>query len=37
MQLGTPLAQTINVIVYGEFESVLEITKTREVLMDYKK
>ena len=37
MHLNTPLAQTVNLIVYGEFESILEITNTREVLLDYKK
>lgn len=37
MHLNQPLGETISVIIYGEFESVLEITNTREVLMDYKK
>ena len=36
MNLNYPLAQTINVICYGEFESVLEITNSREVLLDFK-
>ena len=36
MQFDKPLPETINVICYGEFESVLEITNTREVLLDYK-
>jgi hypothetical protein len=36
MQFNTPLARTMNVVVYGEFESILEITHSREVLLDYK-
>jgi hypothetical protein len=36
MQFEAPLSQTINVICYGEFESMLEITNTRDVLLDYK-
>ena len=36
MTLARPLASTINVIIYGEFESMLEITNSREVLLDYK-
>ena len=36
MNLGAPLAETVNVICYGEFESMLEITNSREVLVDYK-
>ena len=36
MHFDAPLTQTINVIVYGEFESILEITHTRQVLLDYK-
>jgi hypothetical protein len=30
------LTETVNLLVYGEFESVLEITKQREVLLDYR-
>jgi hypothetical protein len=37
INLSKPLSQTVSVIVYGEFESILEITNTREVLLDYKK
>ena len=37
MHFGSPLTQTINIIVYGEFESVLEVTHNREVLLDYRK
>ena len=37
LHFATPLTETITVIVYGEFESVLEITNSREVLLDYKK
>ena len=36
MNFDTPLTSTINIIVYGEFESVLEITNSREVLLDYR-
>jgi hypothetical protein len=36
LQFDKPLPETINVICYGEFESMLEITNTREVLLDYK-
>lgn len=32
-----PLQETINIICYGEFESILEITQNREVLLDYRK
>ena len=30
-----PLGQTVNVIVYGEFESVLEIDRNRNIIYDY--
>ncbi|KAK2187695.1 hypothetical protein NP493_156g00009 [Ridgeia piscesae] len=30
-----PLGQTVNVIVYGEFESVLEIDRSRNIIYDY--
>ena len=36
MQFSQPLAKTINVILYGEFESTMEITNSREVLLDYR-
>jgi hypothetical protein len=36
INLVGPLASTINVIAYGEFESMLEITNARQVLLDYK-
>ena len=36
MTFDAPLTKTINVILYGEFESILEITNSREVLLDYK-
>ena len=32
-----PLQETITVIIYGEFESILEINNNRDVLLDYKK
>ena len=36
MQFGVALPSTINVLLYGEFESTLEITNAREVLLDYR-
>ena len=36
LHFDQPLTETISVIVYGEFESILEINKNREVLIDYK-
>ncbi len=30
-----PLAQTINVIVYAEFENIIEIDKSRNIIFDY--
>lgn len=36
LQFEANLAATINVLVYGEFENVIEITRTRELLMDFK-
>ena len=30
-----PLGQTVNAIVYGEFESVLEIDRSRNIIYDY--
>ena len=35
MHFDDPLEQTVNVIVYGEFESVLEIDRNRNVVYDY--
>ena len=35
LQFNTALAHTINCIVYGEFDNVLEINKAREVTVDY--
>ena len=35
MHFDQPLPQTINVVVYGEFETVLEIDRTRNVIFDY--
>lgn len=32
-----PLEDSITLIVYGEFESILEITHNRDVLLDYKR
>ena len=32
-----PLTETLAIIFYGEFESILEINQNREVLLDYKK
>ena len=36
LKFGTALPNTINVIAYAEFESVLEIDKSRNVIVDYK-
>ena len=36
LKFGTALANTINVIAYAEFESVLEIDRSRNVIIDYK-
>jgi hypothetical protein len=36
MTFEKPLTKTINVVLYGEFESILEINNAREVLLDYK-
>jgi len=35
MKFGTALAATINVIVYAEFENVIEIDRNKNVLFDY--
>ena len=37
LHFDQPLDETITVIVYGEFESILEITNNRDVFLDYKK
>ena len=34
-QLATPLAQTVNFMVYGEFDSLIEIDHSRNILFDY--
>ena len=36
LKFGTALPNTINVIAYAEFESVLEIDKSRNIIIDYK-
>ena len=36
LKFGTALPNTINVIAYAEFESVVEIDKSRNVIIDYK-
>ena len=36
LKLGTALPNTINVIAYAEFESVLEIDKSQNIFIDYK-
>ena len=35
IHFATALTQTVNVVVYGEFEAVLEIDKGRNVIFDY--
>ena len=35
IHFAAALAQTVNVVVYGEFEAVLEIDKGRNVIYDY--
>ena len=35
MHYDDPLEQKVNVVVYGEFESVLEIDRNRNVVYDY--
>ena len=37
IHFAQPLTHTINILGYGEFESVLEVTHNREVLLDYHK
>ena len=36
LKFGAALPNTINVIAYAEFESVLEIDKSRNIIVDYK-
>ena len=36
LKFGTALLKPINVIAYAEFESVLEIDKSRNIIIDYK-
>ena len=36
LHFNNPLTETISMIVYGEFESIIEINKNREVVTDYK-
>ncbi|XP_044019520.1 uncharacterized protein F54H12.2-like [Aphidius gifuensis] len=35
IRFGVALAQTINCIVYAEFDNIIEIDSTRQVLLDY--
>jgi hypothetical protein len=35
IKFGTALPATINVIVYGEFENVMEIDRSKNILFDY--
>lgn len=35
MKFASPLAASINVLVYGVFDASLEITKTRNIILDY--
>ncbi len=35
MNFRQPLAQTINVIVYAEFENIIEIDRSRNIIFDY--
>ena len=35
LQFKTPLPETINVIVYAEFDNVIEVDKARNVIFDY--
>jgi hypothetical protein len=37
LSFAKALTSTVNLYLYGEFESTLEITKSREVLLDYKR
>ena len=35
MHFATALEQTVNIVVYGEFEAVLEIDKGRNIIYNY--
>ena len=35
IHFAAPLAQTVNVVVYGESEAVLEIDKGRNIIYDH--
>ena len=35
MHFATALEHTVNVVVYGEFEAVLEIDKGRNIIYNY--
>ena len=35
IKFGTALAQTISLLVYAEFENLIEINKTRNILYDF--
>ena len=35
IHFAAALAQTVNMVVYGDFEAVLEIDKCRNVIYDY--
>ncbi len=35
MYFATALQQTVNVVVYGEFEAVLDIDKGRNIIYNY--
>ena len=35
MHFASPLAQTVNVIVYAEFNNILEIDQARNIIFDY--
>ena len=35
MQFSEPLPETINVLVYAEYESVIEIDRNRNVIVDF--
>ena len=36
LKFGAALAETANVIVYAEFENIIEIDKQRNIIFDYK-
>ena len=35
MHFATVLTQTVNIVVYGEFDAVLEIDKGRNIIYNY--